>query len=206
MKRIVTFLANENKLHSIKNKLLSFVQGALYQFIYKDFGKKSVIYAPDRILGKKNIAIGSNVTILHHARMEAIRSYNNVEFSPHMIIGDNTSIGQNFHAIACGELSIGKNVTISGNVFISDVNHDYTEIGVHILNQNLIYKKTMVGDGCFIGYGATIQPGVILGKQCIVGSNAVVMPGIYPDYSVLAGVPAYVCKNYNQKTRKWEKV
>lgn len=206
MEKLKKFLKNENKIHSINNKGLSCIQYIIGKFTYKKFGKGSVVYAPDRILGKKHISISDNVSILHHARMEAIGRYNELQFYPHLEIGINTSIGQNFHAIACGDLTIGRDVTISGNVFISDVAHNYQEIGLHILDQELLYQKTQIGDGCFIGYGAAIQPGVILGKQCVVGTNAVVLSGNYPDYSVLAGVPARVIKRYNVESKKWEKV
>lgn len=44
--------------------------------------------------------------------------------SEKIIIGDNVSIGQNFHAVAVqNKLEIGNNVTISGNVFISNCDH-----------------------------------------------------------------------------------
>lgn len=200
------FLQNENKIFAIKNKLLCGIQFLVGKLSYNHFGKGSVIYAPDRILGKKHIVIKDNVSILHHARIEAITNYKGQKFNPKLEICDNANIGQNLHVIACGELCVGKDVTISGNVYISDVAHNYQEIGLHILDQELLYQKTQIGDGCFIGYGAAIQPGVILGKQCVVGTNAVVLSGNYPDYSVLAGVPARVIKRYNVESKKWEKV
>lgn len=121
-------------------------------------------------------------------------------------IGENTSIGQNFHVVAYNNpLIIGKNVTISGNVFITNCDHSYDKLDTHILEQPIIEKKTIIGDNCFIGYGAVIQAGTILGKQCIVGSNAVVR-GEYPDYTVIAGNPARIIRQYNQQTNTWEKV
>ena len=73
-----------------------------------------------------------------------------------------------------------------------------------MLKQKLILKKTEIGENCFLGYGAVIQPGTVLGKQCIVGSNAVVS-GTFEDYSVIVGAPARVVKRYNFETEKWEK-
>lgn len=95
--------------------------------------------------------------------------------------------------------------TISANVFICDVEHDYRRIAQHIMDQPLIKKRTVIGKGSFIGYGAMIQAGTILGDQCVVGANSVVK-GEFPAYCVIAGNPAKVIKKYNQSSQKWERV
>ena len=76
---------------------------------------------------------------------------------------------------------------------------------MHILDQPIISKKTYIGEGCFIGYGAVVQAGTILGKHCVIGANAVVR-GVYPDYSVIVGVPARIIKCYDTSTKTWRKV
>ena len=141
-----------------------------------------------------------------NARIEAITNYNGFSYKPYLEIGERTSFGQNLHMICCKELIIGKNVTFSANIYIADVAHEYKNIGENILMQPLIVKPTYIGDNCFIGYGAVIHPGVKLGKQCIVGSNAVVLAGDYPDYSVLAGVPAKIVKRYDADINDWIKL
>lgn len=140
-----------------------------------------------------------------NARIEAISNYNGVKYEPKIEIGERTSFGQNLHMICCKELTIGHDVTFSANIYIADVAHDYRVIDENVLTQPLIVKPTHIGDYCFIGYGACIHPGVTLGKQCVVGSNAVVLAGDYPDYSVLAGVPAKIVKRYDPKTDEWIK-
>ena len=122
-----------------------------------------------------------------------------------IMIRDNVSIGQNFHCISAGTLVIGKDTLISGNVFVTNIDHDYTKIGVPVMEQQMILKETVIGENCFIGYGAAIQAGTKLGRQCVVGANAVVR-GEYPDYTVLAGVPAKIIKRYNPQTGLWERV
>jgi acetyltransferase-like isoleucine patch superfamily enzyme len=122
-----------------------------------------------------------------------------------ILIEEDVSIGQNFHITSAKELlRIGTRTTISGNVFITNIDHDYRAIDRHILEQEYIIKTTSIGENCFIGYGASIQAGTILGKQCVVGTNAVVR-GIFPDYCVLAGVPARIIKKYNLASCRWEK-
>ena len=151
------------------------------------------------------ISIGNNVSILIGARMEVITKWNDMEYNAGINIEDNVSIGQNFHITSCDNLKIGKNTTILGNVFITNIDHEYQDINNHILNQNIKYSKTEIGEECFIGYGAAIQAGTILGRHCIVGTNAVVR-GIYDDYSVIVGVPARVVKKYNKNNNKWDRV
>ena len=164
-----------------------------------DIGFKSYVANPISIIGGSRIIIGKEVRIYPGVRMET-------HFSGSIIISDDVSIGQNFHITSANEkLIIGKHSTISGNVFITNIDHDYKEIGVHILKQQHIVTKTEIGENCFIGYGAAIQAGTILGKQCVVGANSVVK-GAFADYSVIVGAPARVVKKYDFENKCWRKV
>ena len=198
------FIFSQDKYSIVKIKMRMIWQRHIVKYKYGAFGRNSIIYSPDRLVGSKNIFIAEEVCILHHARMETVAEYRGESFKPKLTIGDRTSIGQNFHVVASGNLVIGNDVTISGNVFISDCCHSYEEININAMNQKLCFQRTSIGDYSFIGYGATIQAGAVLGKQCIVGANSVVLKGNYPDYSVLAGVPAKVIKKYNFETQQWE--
>lgn len=121
-------------------------------------------------------------------------------------IENNVSIGQNVHITSGQErLMIKKDTTILGNVFITNIDHDYKKIGIHVMEQNQEVTTTYIGENCFIGYGAAIQAGTVLGKQCIVGANSVVR-GIFPDYSVIVGAPGRIVKRYNQTAGVWETV
>ena len=114
-------------------------------------------------------------------------------------------IGHYLHIISSGQtLVVGKHTTISGNVFITNLDHSYQEIGKHIMEQPTIELNTKIGENCFIGFGVAIQAGTILGKQCIVGSNSVVR-GTFPDYCVIVGAPARIVKRYNPETKLWQK-
>ena len=154
MKKIISFLKSKEKMNTVSTALYFMKQKIFYKRKFFKFGRKSLIISPISLIGASYIEIGEQVTIMKNSRIEAIDSYDGKKFLPKMKIGDNTSIGQNFHIVACDELEIGKDVTISANVYISDVEHDYQELDIHILKQNLIVKKTKIGDNCFIGYGA----------------------------------------------------
>lgn len=177
-------------------KIFWFIRLKLLKPFFKKVGKSSYLGSSIYLLRLKGITIGDKVRIFPGNRME---TYNNGE----IIIKDNCSIGQNFHVTSVnGKLIIGENTTISGNVFITNIDHEYKKIGTHILKQPFDYKETVIGDNCFIGYGAAIQAGTKLGKQCIVGTNAVVR-GEFPDYSVIVGVPAKVVKRYDKEKQEW---
>jgi acetyltransferase-like isoleucine patch superfamily enzyme len=177
---------------------------ALWGFItlcYAPFFKRisfpSHIGVPIFTLGLKRVTIGKRVRILPGVRIET--HYNGT-----IVFEDNVSIGQQFHITSAGDLIIGSNTTISGNVFVTNIDHDYQEIGKFILDQKMIVQETKIGNNCFIGYGVAIQAGTILGQQCVVGAGSVVR-GTFPDYSVIVGVPAKVIKRYNIVTKTWEK-
>ena len=180
-------------------KILWALRGLVYKLFFGKMGNMSYIGKPISLIGTKGIYIGDKVRIYPGVRMEA---HNGGK----IIIEDNTSIAQNFHVTAGKEdLVIKKNTTISGNVFITNIDHGYQDIEKHILDQEWIVKTTVIGEGCFIGFGAAIQADTILGKHCIVGTNAVVR-GHFPDYSVIVGVPARVVKTYNPDNKTWERI
>ena len=180
-------------------KIFWAIRGILYKPFFGKFGNMSYIGKPVSLIGTKGIFIDNKVRIYPGVRMD---TYNGGK----IIIQENTSIAQNFHITAEKEdLVIGKNVTILGNVFVTNIDHGYQDINKHILDQEWTVKTTKIGDGSFIGFGASIQAGTILGKHCVVGTNAVVR-GTFPDYCVIVGVPARVVKKYNQVTGIWEKV
>jgi len=179
-------------------KFLWIVNAILLKIRFKKVGFPSYIGPTLFILGAQNIRIGNRVRIFPGIRMEA---HNNGLID----IKDNISIGQNCHLI-CSDilLEIGSHTTLSGNVFITNIDHNYQEIGKHILDQEYLVKLTTIGENCFIGYGAAIQAGTILGKHCVVGANSVVR-GTFPDYCVIAGAPAKIIKRYNIQSGLWEK-
>lgn len=179
-------------------KIFWLIKSFIYKCYFKKFGNMSYIAKPIFLSGVDKVIIENRVRIYPGMRMECIGD------SSKILIKENTSIGQNLHLISNGNLIIGRNTTISGNVFITNMDHEYQEIGKHILEQKYKTNDTIIGDNCFIGYGAVIQAGTKLGKQCIVGSNSVVR-GSFPDYCVLVGSPARIVKKYNHNTRKWEK-
>jgi acetyltransferase-like isoleucine patch superfamily enzyme len=169
-------------------KIFWFIRTKMLRFRFGYLGRHSYIGSPLYISDSKRIFVGESVRIYPGMRAELVGKSAKISFD------SDISIGQNFHIVSYNDnLKIGKGVTISGNVFISNVDHGYQKIGVPVLKQDLISRNTTIGENCFIGYGVTILPGTKLGKQCIVGANSVVK-GEFEDYSVIVGVPGKTIK------------
>lgn len=169
------------------------------KFEYGNVGKKSYIGKPIFIQSKRKLYVGNRVRIYPGLRAETPGVHSKIVF------GNDISIGQNLHIVSYNTLVIQDGTTISGNVFISNVDHDYRQLNISKLKQKLIGKETKIGRNCFIGYGAVILPGTVIGDNCIIGANAVVK-GKFSDNCVIAGVPAKVIKKYSPISKKWERI
>lgn len=174
------------------------LRSLIYKPFFKHIGSMTYMGKPCFIEGCKRISIGKKTRIFPGIRMEAIGT-------GEIMIGDNCAIEQNVHIISHGKrLEIGDDTTISSNVFISNVDHEYQNVTKSVMDQPLIEKETHIGKGCFIGVGASILPGTMLGNHCIVGSNSVVK-GVFQDNCVIAGIPGKVIKNYELEQKQWIK-
>lgn len=181
-------------------KLFWAVRAAVYKVLYRNIQMPSYIGKPIFISTIKGMKFGKRVRIYPGMRAEIVNTESKIT------IGDNVSIGQNFHIVSANSnLIVGNNVTIAGNVFITNCDHDYTGSNESILDNELISKETIIGDGCFLGNNVVILAGTKLGKKCVVGTNSVVR-GSFDDYSVIVGAPAKTVKKYTKKDKKLEKI
>ena len=104
-----------------------------------------------------------------------------------LIIGRNCFINGNLLAMSRGGITIKDNVQIAANVQLLSNNHDPYD------RQILTCKPIVIGDGAWIGAGASIMSGVTIGKHAIVGAASVVTHDV-PDYGVVVGSPAHLIK------------
>lgn len=87
-------------------------------------------------------------------------------------------------AIVQSAVTIGKHCIINTG---ASVDHDcVVEDFVHLSPQSILCGNVHVGEGAWIGAGATIIPGVRIGKWAVVGAGSVVTKDI-PDYALAAG-------------------
>ena len=120
-----------------------------------------------------------------------------------VIIGKNTLIG--LSNVIIGPVHIGDNVMLAQNVAISGLNHNYVNVNLSIRDQDVYSGLIIIEDDVWVGVNAVIVPSVRIGKHAIVAAGAVVTRSV-PPYSLVAGNPAKVLKQYNFKTKHWEKV
>ncbi len=118
-------------------------------------------------------------------------------------IGKNSLIGMS--NVIIGPISIGNNVIFAQNIVASALNHEYRNIDTPIKDQPILTAPIMVEDDCWIAANAVITSGVTIGKHSVVAAGAVVTKNI-PPYSIAAGNPAKVIKQFNFETNSWERV
>ncbi len=128
---------------------------------------------------------------------------------PGAVIGKRVNIGD--HAFVEGGAVVGDNVTIKNgvciwngitledNVFVGPsvtfTNDRYPRsprmpsVEARYVTESNWLERTTVREGCSIGAGAIIAPGLTLGAYCMIGAGAVVTQDV-PPFALVAGVPA----------------
>ena len=128
------------------------------------------------------------------------------DYGRNIYIGDNVSINMNCTFVDCNKIIIGNNVLIASNVQL------YTSTHPVELSERLVPGRTpesgeyfcrtyalpiTIGNGCWIGGGVIILPGVSIGNGSVIGAGSVVTKDI-PDNSLAAGNPCHVIREINQ--------
>jgi acetyltransferase-like isoleucine patch superfamily enzyme len=184
---------NEIFLHGVRYFVWKFF------FNFQSLGKKVAIDSGVDISNPEFAVIGNFV----HLQKDTWLLFAPRKNYPLLKIGDYTDLGRRTFISCAQKIVIGKHVLIAPNVYISDHSHEYQNIKLPILNQDISGIKTVeIGDGTWIGTNAVILPGVTIGKNVVIGANSVVTKSI-PDFSVAVGAPAKIIKRYHPKSRKW---
>lgn len=188
-------------MHKIIKKIILNLKSVLwYKFFFKEFGKHSILEKPLKINRANNISIGSQVSIGKGAWLHSIGR----KGSSFIQIGNRAQIGHFSHIVSGYNVSIGERCLIADRVFVSDLNHEYEEITLAVIDQSLkISNGVSIGEDSWIGEGACILKNV--GKHCIIGCNSVVTHSI-PDYCVAVGNPAKIIKQYDFNINEWVEI
>lgn len=102
-------------------------------------------------------------------------------------VGPRTYIGPGSVLGAGGRIEIGADCQFGARVTLIAENHRVVD-GVPSAT-DVVRLGIRIGDGCWLGHGATVLDGVELGAHCVVGAGAVVTKS-YPERTTLVGVPA----------------
>jgi len=110
------------------------------------------------------------------------------------------SIGANVYvgSFCClGAITLEDDVLIASNVSIMNgtQQHGIERMDIPIREQPGVFTSVTIGEGTWIGEGATVSADV--GRHCVVGAGSVVTKPI-PDYAIAVGVPAKVVRFRNE--------
>ena len=123
--------------------------------------------------------VGQNVHVYNSANI----------FMPwNLDIGDWSAIGEHAYIYNLGEISIGKNVTISHRAHLCAGTHDHTKPDFPLLKPSI-----KVEDSVWIGADAFVGPGIVVGEGAVVGAGSVVVKDVEP-WTVVGGNPAKFIK------------
>jgi len=150
------------------------------------------------------ISLGNSVDLRKGAWLNV--ADHNPTGEPVIVIEDNCAIGNESVISAKNRIHIERDVLIAQSVLVMDHNHEYEDITVPIVKQGITEGgRVRIRQGCWIGQGAVIvcpQGELTIGRNCVVAANSVVTQSI-PDYSVVAGFPAKIIRQYDLETKTW---
>lgn len=194
-----------NQYPKLKHWILNFVMHPvkarpqwwirLFQFIYIKRGKGSIIYHSVR----RDIAPFHSFTLGAYSVIEDFSCINNAVGE--ITIGNNSRIGLGNTII--GPVHIGNHVHLAQNITVSGLNHSYKNIDIPICLQPVSTSLITIKDDVWIGANSIIVAGVTIGTHSIIGAGSVVTKNV-SAYSIVAGNPAKVIKQYNPEKEFWE--
>ena len=107
-------------------------------------------------------------------------------------IGEYTFLGRGVEIDVSENVSIGSNVLVAPDVFITDHSHIFESTDL-INNQGCQSAPVIIEDDVWLGARCTILPGVTIGRGAVVGAGSVVRNNV-PPYAIAAGVPLKVIR------------
>lgn len=151
-----------------------------------------VVFEPGALVfHPENVEIGDDVYVGHYA---ILKGY----FTNKLRIGSGSWIGQQAFLHAAGGIDIGRGVGVGPGAKIFTSSHDLGPVRAGrrleddpIMARALSFAPVVLEDGCDIGVGAIVMPGVTVGKGAQVAAGAVVTRDVPPG-AIVAGVPARI--------------
>jgi acetyltransferase-like isoleucine patch superfamily enzyme len=165
---------------------------------FGSFGEGTIVCFPlDALVNEHAIHLGAHTMIAPHVALSAGWGPGHPGLPDEVVrIGDRCLVGRGSSVVAHLAVEIGDDVWTGPNVYITDMNHDYTRLDVPISQQAQPEAPVRIGDGSWLGTGAVVLPGSKIGRHVTVGAGSVVN-GHLPDHSVAVGSPARVVRRHD---------
>ncbi len=163
------------------------------------FGEGTCLAFPvGAVFGERWISIGRDTLIGPYVSLSAgMVPGQHMVTDPVVRIGDRCMIGRGSHIVGHFQIEIGDDVHTGPHIYITDQNHGYEDTAEVVHTQWPNDVPVIIGTGCWLGAGVVILPGTVLGRNVVVGAGAVVR-GTFPDFCVIAGVPARIVRRYER--------
>lgn len=187
----------------MKASLKTLVKSLIYRPHRVTIGRNSWVSLPRWIHNPERVKIGDDCFIGRFSILHPLAQYNNQSCDGGIILGNNVYIGGFSQIHSMCSLEIGDGCVLSEHVYVSDIAHGLHPMKGPIMMQPLESKGPVrIGRHVFIGFGASVLPGVTLGDHCIVGTHSVVTRS-FPAYSMVAGMPARLVKVFDHESKQW---
>lgn len=125
------------------------------------------------------------------------------DYGRNIYIGDHVSVNMNCTFVDCNKITIGNNVLIASNVQLYTATHPVEFAERYIPDQDSQLEKFQtyalpikIGNGCWLGGGVIVLPGVTIGDGSVIGAGSVVTKDI-PENSLAVGNPCRVIRKIN---------
>lgn len=139
------------------------------------------------------------------------------DYGRNIYLGNNVSVNMNCTFVDCNKITIGGNVLIASNVQLytaahpvelserltPDWNQGGNPDGDNETEQYFCRTYALpinIGDGCWLGGGVIVLPGVTIGDGAVIGAGSVVTKDI-PANSLAVGNPCRVIRKINEENR-----
>lgn len=125
------------------------------------------------------------------------------DYGRNIFMGNNVSVNMNCTFVDCNEIIIGDNVLIASNVQLYTATHPVELAERYVQNpetgelvRHTYALQIKIGNGCWLGGGVIVLPGVTIGDGSVIGAGSVVTKDI-PKNSLAVGNPCHVIRKIN---------
>ena len=147
------------------------------------------------------ISLGEGVGFARGTRLDVCAAFGTDQ--PVLIMEDGSGMQRRGVISARNRVHVMKDVMFGFSVLVMD--HGQGPEADFAGGQEAVGGTIRIEEECWIGSGAMIvceQGELVIGRHSVVGANSVVMRSI-PPYSVVAGDPARIVKQYDFSKGKW---